>query len=150
MEVKTCTRCAEEKPLAEYYHRPDSRDGRRSACSSCCRAASTARHRANRDRTRDRRYLHRYGITADQVDRMRAEQRYRCAICNRHEDRLPLGLMVDHCHSADIVRGLLCNECNSGLGQFRESIDLFHTAIAYLQRSYELIALADSERNPWE
>jgi hypothetical protein len=29
-------------------------------------------------------------------------------------------LAVDHCHTTDAIRGLLCSDCNNGLGRFRD------------------------------
>ncbi len=44
-------------------------------------------------------------------------------------------LSVDHCHKTNVVRGLLCNECNSGLGKFKDNIDVMASAISYLQQN---------------
>ncbi|MFD8496224.1 endonuclease VII domain-containing protein [Amycolatopsis sp. NPDC059657] len=144
---KVCRACGETKPLAEFYRRASSKDGRRSVCIPCARQAAALRHQATRDAARNRRYLNRYGITAADVDELRAQQRYRCAVCGRHEDRLPLGLMVDHDHVSGTVRALLCHSCNAGIGHFRESPEILRAAIAYLARADELLAIADIERD---
>ncbi|MFE0020505.1 endonuclease domain-containing protein [Amycolatopsis sp. NPDC059021] len=144
---KLCARCGLVKPLVAFYRRASSRDGRRGVCAECSRRAAALRHQATRDAARNRRYVARYGITAAAVDELRAEQRFRCAVCGRHEDRLPLGLMVDHHHPSGTVRALLCHSCNAGIGHFRESPDLLRAAIFYLARADELLAIADNERN---
>lgn len=41
-------------------------------------------------------------------------------------------LFVDHCHSTAVVRGLLCSNCNSGLGYFKDSAALMKAAVKYL------------------
>ncbi|RSM66611.1 hypothetical protein DMH03_05775 [Amycolatopsis sp. WAC 01376] len=145
-DIKVCARCGTPKVLSEYYRRASSRDGRRGVCATCTRRAAAIRHQATRDAARNRRYVARYGITAADVDELRAAQRYRCALCGRHEDRLPLGLMVDHDHQSGTVRALLCHSCNAGLGHFRESPQILHAALAYLARADELLAIADEER----
>lgn len=62
-----------------------------------------------------------YGITLEDFERMREEQKSLCAICgNRRHDHLGRGLSVDHCHITGKVRGLLCPRCNGNLGYFEK------------------------------
>lgn len=61
------------------------------------------------------------------------EQKSCCKICNTHQDELTKKLAVDHCHETDIVRGLLCSKCNTGLGQFNDNIELLLKAIDYIK-----------------
>jgi hypothetical protein len=104
-----------------------------------------ARAIRSREADRDRRYLTRYGIPAAEVDRLRAEQGYRCAICGRHEDQLPRGLFVDHDHVSGLVRALLCQSCNTALGLLDDSPEALRAAIRYLLMAEELAAIADHE-----
>ncbi len=81
----------------------------------------------------------RYGITADEYDRMFDEQGGKCAICGDSE--LPIDprtgkkydLAIDHCHKTRCVRKLLCHHCNMGLGGFKDNPELLHAAISYLK-----------------
>jgi hypothetical protein len=75
------------------------------------------------------RYL--YGITSEQLARLMAEQDDGCGICGSTEwsGGKP---HVDHDHATKLVRGLLCNPCNVGLGLFRDRADLLNAAVAYL------------------
>jgi len=41
---------------------------------------------------------------------------------------------LDHCHKTGRIRGVLCNNCNTGLGKFYDDIELLKTAINYLQK----------------
>jgi len=43
------------------------------------------------------------------------------------------GLVVDHCHVSGKVRGLLCSECNLGLGKFKDSLNKLRKAVSYLE-----------------
>lgn len=42
---------------------------------------------------------------------------------------------VDHCHRSGVVRGMLCRNCNTGIGYLRDRIDLLQNAIRYLRRA---------------
>lgn len=42
-------------------------------------------------------------------------------------------LVVDHCHEKGIVRGLLCNGCNVGLGAFRDSPHILKRAAEFIK-----------------
>ena len=59
-------------------------------------------------------------------------QDYKCAICGTDANELTRELGVDHNHETDEVRGLLCNHCNIGLGNFRDDVELMNKAIEYL------------------
>ena len=41
---------------------------------------------------------------------------------------------LDHNHATNLFRGWLCNNCNSGLGMFKDSSVLLNLAIEYLGR----------------
>lgn len=76
----------------------------------------------------------RYGITEAEYDKLLSDQEGCCAICHRHASALGEPLAVDHDHRNGRVRGLLCTDCNLGLGKFRDRVDLLEEAITYLQR----------------
>ena len=81
-----------------------------------------------------------YNITIDIYNKMLVEQNDCCKICGNPETKLDsLGniqrLSVDHCHSTDAVRGLLCGKCNVGLGSFKDSIKSLKMAIQYLEET---------------
>lgn len=71
-----------------------------------------------------------YGITPDDVARLKEEQGGLCAICQRHKK-----LVIDHSHATKAVRGLLCHNCNIGLGGFEDNPDSLAKAVEYLKRN---------------
>jgi hypothetical protein len=85
--------------------------------------------------------MHRYGIGADHFDELVKQQGGVCPICGRADPE-----HVDHSHDTGKVRGILCFNCNGGLGQFRDSPDALRSAADYLDStddvSRELSTLA--------
>ena len=77
--------------------------------------------------------MRRYGLTPEQVRVMLEKQNHMCAICNN-----PFGLQnIDHCHKTGKVRGVLCVNCNRGLGAFGDNIQNMEKALEYLKHAYE-------------
>lgn len=74
-----------------------------------------------------------YGITKEQYDNLLQQQGGGCAICGRTEEPDGRKLSIDHDHNTGDVRGILCNNCNNGLGSFGDDIEGMHKAINYLQ-----------------
>ncbi len=76
-----------------------------------------------------------YGITADQWDILFAAQERCCAICKSPTAQWKRGYWhTDHHHITNKVRGILCNECNIGLGKFKDSYVMLQSAINYLRK----------------
>lgn len=75
----------------------------------------------------------RYGLSQDSWDALLAAHA-NCQICGSPFDEPGTRKCVDHDHDTGVVRGLLCNSCNGGLGLFRDSTARLMAAIAYLQR----------------
>lgn len=76
-----------------------------------------------------------YGLGIEEFDRLLVEQSGCCAICQRQFMASPKEPAIDHCHSTGVVRGLLCQCCNRGLGLFGDSADRMEDAINYLRRA---------------
>jgi Autographiviridae endonuclease VII len=85
----------------------------------------------HRERARLRKIRKVYGISPEQYAAMLAAQQGGCGICKKKDRRL----CVDHCHATQLVGGLLCNKCNTGLGCFDDDPELLRAAIAYLRRA---------------
>lgn len=115
---KPCTACGEWLPTSSFYSNPKTRDRLSSWCRGC------QRHRA---------LLKSYGISMDEYREMLAGQGGVCAICGG-VNKDGRQLFVDHDHATGEVRGLLCNLCNRGIGNMRDSIELLQGAIEYLAR----------------
>lgn len=76
-------------------------------------------------------YKRKYGLTVDQVAEMRARG---CAVCSTPDGGGRFNqLHIDHCHDLGSVRGVLCNNCNTGLGHFKDDPALLRAAADYVE-----------------
>lgn len=94
------------------------------------RDISRANRKANPESITARRarmFRSRYNITLEDFVALAEKQENKCAICGSVAP-----LTIDHCHKSGKVRGLLCGNCNRGIGCLKESIDNLKNAIKYL------------------
>jgi len=83
-----------------------------------------------------------YGLTPDDFEAMRSKQDGKCAICKEvpspsgrlAREVFAHGLHVDHNQKTGRVRGLLCNNCNNGLGRFMDDPVRLRAALRYLRK----------------
>ncbi len=98
----------------------------------------------NKAKCKNRELKRRFKITIDDYYDLLEKQKGVCIICGEketalnHKTRKPRNLAVDHDHTTGKIRGLLCTNCNKGLGHFKDSIALLEKAIKYLKQ-YEQI-----------
>jgi len=115
-----------------WWYKP--REGRK----TCKRCSKYAKVKAKR-KTPEQRYLRNlksdlkkhYNLTLEEYQAMLDEQNQVCAICKEPCRRHPR-LGVDHDHESNLIRGLLCANCNVGIGHLRHSETLLLEAIKYL------------------
>jgi hypothetical protein len=72
-----------------------------------------------------------YGMTDESFEELLKLQDNRCAICRKVFNKTP---HIDHCHTTNQNRGLLCGTCNRGLGMFFENTETLLSAISYLEK----------------
>ena len=130
LQVKRCGKCKRKKPRNAFFRQTDSGDGLQGYCKKC----STRKHliwsRANPDKDRANTQRRLYGIEPEEYSQIKRQQKGRCAICGIKSRRRRL--CVDHCHDTAKIRGLLCHNCNVGIGMFRHSKAILRAAINYL------------------
>lgn len=147
---KLCRRCNKFKPVEEFS-KAKTAHGLQTYCKPCMsekhdeyrrrnleKIATQQRERYAKDPERYRGYELKklYGISLEEFKSLFEKQNGACLICKTTN---PNGkgekLHVDHCHSSEKVRGLLCTSCNIGLGHFKHSVELLQSAISYLAES---------------
>jgi len=72
---------------------------------------------------------YKYGLSEKDFNLKCEQQENRCKICGKFEQTL----YVDHCHETGKIRGLLCSNCNTGLGMFKDNINNLLNAVEYLK-----------------
>lgn len=113
--TKVCTGCFLSKPLEDFHKHRRGALGRHERCRDC-------RSHAERFRM--------YGISRDEYE---ALARNGCQICGIKEEPDGRRLAVDHDHENDCVRGVLCDNCNNGIGRFNDNPPLLRRAAEYLE-----------------
>jgi|TARA_R110002096_G_scaffold159551_1_gene325497 hypothetical protein len=74
-----------------------------------------------------------YGMTLKDQTILLQKQNNKCKICLVEFSNVKPN--IDHCHTTNKVRGLLCLNCNTGLGHFKDNTKLLTKAINYLQEN---------------
>ncbi|MCC9708657.1 endonuclease VII domain-containing protein [Streptomyces sp. MNU76] len=111
---KRCRGCGQVKPHSEWHRK---REGFAGRCKACRTAARPAEHLRRK-----------YGLTEADRDELIASQGGVCCICLSAP-----AAHVDHCHKTGRVRGVLCFNCNAGLGLLRDDPDALNRAADYLE-----------------
>lgn len=114
---KRCPQCGEITPHSEWELNATTSDGYVSYCGAC-----------RADRNQRSSFKRKYGITLAERDEMIASQMGLCAICLKAP-----AVHVDHCHKTGRVRGVLCFNCNSGIGLLRDDPAAAYRAADYLE-----------------
>jgi hypothetical protein len=123
---KECGTCRQWLPLSEFTAWAGGLDGMGTLCTPCARA-------------RWRRRVS--NLSEADYQLMVAKQGGRCAICKRSDNPGRRTWYVDHDHACcsgavscgKCVRGLLCANCNAGLGMFKDSPEALIAALDYLK-----------------
>jgi hypothetical protein len=86
---------------------------------------------------RDRYLRKAYGVDHVAYDELFRRQKGKCAICGTRTaiNGASHELFVDHDHATGMIRGLLCMQCNRGVGSFRDNPALLRSAAEYLEVS---------------
>ncbi len=165
MQYKKCTVCGNEKTLDQFSPNRLGRHGKNSQCRECKRIYQAAYNKSPAGRATETRRLkkatwktlppqelrarnlrNKYGITQGEFQGMLEAQGGRCAIC---ETSAPGGrhnvFHIDHCHATGIVRGLLCNNCNTVLGRMGDNLSGVMKVVRYLN---SVLPKVPDDQNP--
>ena len=116
MQTKNCMCCNLDLPVIDFHKHK----GRKQGVTDCCKSCRNTKIVEKR-----------YGLLEGDLLYMKIKQNNKCAICDNTFEILA----VDHCHTTNKVRGLLCTNCNNGLGRFKDNIQFLKNAIKYLKQN---------------
>lgn len=133
--MKECKKCKEVKPLTDFHKHKRTRDGRYNTCKACCNERTKAWKKKNSGRVKDLERNRKYGLDEDWYETTLVKQDFRCAGCHTHQKDLKYSLCVDHCHTTDKPRGLLCKPCNLALGNCDDNPDTLRRLAQYAEET---------------
>ena len=123
---RECTCCLIYKTWDCFHKQSSSITNHRSQCKNCINEQHYAVFKGGKLRKK-------YGISLADYEDMLIRQDSSCKICLTPVSGRSAN--VDHCHETGIVRGILCTNCNLGLGSFRDCPWLLRHAVEYLEDS---------------
>lgn len=137
-KTKSCPKCKKTKGVDCFYKRSESNRGEyRSYCIKCERkyynkyAKSEKGKRARKSAVTKQQW----GMSLEAYNLiyfgLLKKQNNKCAICGIKHDGIKR-FALDHDHINNKYRGVLCVSCNTGLGQFKESIEILNKVIQYI------------------
>lgn len=140
MSTKVCKTCTTEKSIEDFPKGKGYKDGIRPHCIECRRVYEVEmfhKHKRPYDYEyhRNSKLKNTYGISYTEYLTMLEAQGGCCAICGTNDTGKRKAFAVDHCHETGNIRGLLCSNCNTGIGNLRDDIGLLERAIEYLRNT---------------
>lgn len=145
--MKRCARCDVEKPLSDFYRLGSGYTY--SYCRPCASERNSERPNYARPpydfaldgpAQRKHKLKKKFGLTVEDYEEILAAQNGVCAICGRPERRRSKhgeikALAVDHDHETGAIRGLLCHDCNVGVGYLGDSLERLMDAAVYFAKA---------------
>jgi len=134
---QTCNKCKRTLPIDRFSKQKSAKNGYRKTCKDCHNAyvrevwyvknadkqkKAVAEYKA---RNPAKELARKYKVSEAEIQALL--DRGRCDICGSTES-----LHIDHCHDTGKIRGILCRDCNFGLGFLKDNVTLMGKAIEYL------------------
>lgn len=119
-----CHVCGYTKSLKGFYKSNHVKTGYLNTCIECKKIY---------DKNSKLKYC--YGINLDDYNKLLEIQNNRCAVCKIHFNTHKFQIVVDHNHTTNQIRGLLCHTCNRALGLLKDNTQILYSAIRYLKQA---------------
>ena len=149
-DFKACSHCNKTLPIEKFYKL--SRGGVRAECISCYSLRSKNYYTKNKkelilktktyalenkEKIKSAKMRRKFGIAIEEKILLFAKQGNKCAICGCTENNVGRDWDIDHCHKTGKIRGILCSNCNRGLGLFQDSSEYLKQACKYLENNVQ-------------
>ena len=120
--MKVCSKCNQELPDTAFHKRtyPTGNVGLQPKCKKCSTKVRKQYYKPHEFMRR------KFSLTEDQYNNLMSNTN--CQICDCKLTKK----CIDHCHSTNKIRGVLCNNCNTALGLVGDNVDTLHKMINYL------------------
>ncbi|GHV38991.1 hypothetical protein FACS1894179_03230 [Bacteroidia bacterium] len=128
-ETKICNVCHILKPIDKFDINQNAKAGqtRRPSCKECRKIIDGASLKTSEKKK----------MKAKEVE-ITKEGYFICPICKKASiPNITASLVIDHDHETGNARDLICDSCNTGLGRFKDNIELMKEAIEYLKKHQE-------------
>jgi hypothetical protein len=147
LQTKKCSKCHALLDLKNFYKRKDGRY--RTDCKHCIGKRNKKYYQENKEKTkqinkkwskankkriRNTKLKAKFGISLEEKEWLFKNQGECCAICKATKNNKNRDWDVDHCHNTNIVRGILCSNCNRALGLFQDNPQVLLNAYVYLSK----------------
>lgn len=127
IQTKYCPKCKIDKDASEFTKNKHQHDGLFPYCRDCKYVIAKDDYKFKGWAKHIKRI---YGVTVEEYNTLLEQQDGVCAICkNGHEH----ALCIDHDHSTNEIRGLLCKPCNVAIGNMKDEPERLRSAAMYLE-----------------
>jgi len=123
MVERRCGKCRIIKSISDFCKNKSRKLGIHNECKAC-----------QVEYNRKWALVSKYKITFQEATSLIESVTKGCQICGVALVLKKEGYAIDHCHKTNKIRGILCRNCNHGLGNFRDNVSTMKSAIKYLRK----------------
>lgn len=93
----------------------------------------------NKDKWKSVHLKRNFNMSLTEFQKILTDQNHLCAICKNPEsiidkrNNVKRSLSVDHDHNTGKIRGLLCTNCNQGIGKLKDDPNILREAANYIE-----------------
>lgn len=134
MDSKRCSGCGVWKTLDYFHKHKRCRGGVTTVCKECTLERCKKRQSTEKYKTKRSEYdrVRRYNLSTEEYNLLVLKQQDKCGLCEV-SDNNGRSWCIDHSHSDNRVRGLLCTHCNLLLGHAKDNKETLRKAILWLE-----------------